>query len=1145
MADIDKLVVQIESNSTSATSGIDALATSLGKLKSATSGGLGLSSVAKNLNTIKTAISGIGNIGNDIQGLTKAILTLKQLGNVKVSSSIANQVKEIGAALSTLNIGDGASKINGLVSALKPLETLGKSSLGTTVKALEKLPEALKKIDTQKLYGQISALTRIFKPLGDEMQKVANGFNAFPSRIQKLISSNEKLSKSTDKVTKSNDKSAKSYTNLLSKLTLAYQAIKRTAGAVGSCITQMSNYIEDVNLFNVAMGQYAEEAGAYANKVSEIMGIDPGQWMRNQGTFMTLATGFGVAGERANTMSKNLTQLGYDLSSFFNISQDDAMAKLQSGLAGELEPLRRIGYDLSQARLQQEAYTLGINKKVSAMTQAEKAELRYYTIMKQVTTAHGDMARTLDAPSNQLRILKAELNQAARAIGGIFIPALQAILPYVIAVVKVIRLAASAIASLFGFKLPEINTEDMSTGVSDLASGAGDASDALGGAADKAKELQKYTMGFDELNVIDTSSNDAGGGGGGAGGGGGGGFDFELPEYDFLGDADSKINDIVKKIMGAFDGIDFEPLKKSVKDIIPKIGELASVIGETLKWGWDNVLVPLGKWTIEKALPLSIDAVGAAIESVTNLLKPLHKGVEKAWEYIKPIISWIGDKLLAILKKVKKTFEEVAKVLKEKAPEIEGIVEGLGIIIGAVWDKIEPILTAVWSVLSTWLDAIIGSIGGVVGSIIDVIYGIVTFVAGVFTGDWNMAWEGVCKIFEGLWDGLVVFVQTWWNIIKGIFAPVAKWFGTNVTIPISEFFSDLCDDVEEFFSDLWDDIVDVWETVAGWFDRNVITPVEVAWDKTTSKIGGFFDDLWKGIQNTWKTVVKWFTDNVTDPLFKLWEKLTGKGEGSIGGAMDKLWTNIKTTWETVAKWFTDNVTTPLLNLWKKVTGKEDGGIEKETNSLWTNIKGTWGTVSEWFKTNVTDKLYSVWKTVTGSGEGGIGKLFSSLWSTIKGGAVSAMNGLISVIESAINKMINGINTMIGKANSVLSTVGGDDAVQIKKLSTVSLARITTYATGGFPETGQMFIARESGAELVGNIGRRTAVANNDQIVEGIAYGVSTANEESNALLREQNSLLMALLQKESGVYLDGKQITNSVERYQRGRGRVLVTGGAY
>jgi len=264
---------------------------------------------------------------------------------------------------------------------------------------------------------------------------------------------------------------------------------------------------------------------------------------------MTITKGFGVASDRAYTMSRNLTQLGYDISSFFNIPFEEAFQKLQSGIAGELEPLRRLGYDLSVARLQQEAYTLGIEKKVSAMTQAEKAELRYYAIMTQVTTAQGDMARTLNAPANQLRVLQAQVTQCARAIGNIFIPALNAILPYAIAVAKVIRLIANAIASLFGFALPEIDYSGIGATVGGVADSTQDIGDGLGDATKKAKELKNALLGIDELNIISPPEDTSGSGAGGIGDIGGGGLGFDLPTYDFLdGAISSKVDEIVQKM---------------------------------------------------------------------------------------------------------------------------------------------------------------------------------------------------------------------------------------------------------------------------------------------------------------------------------------------------------------------------------------------------------------------------------------------------------------------------------------------------------------------------------------------------------------------------------------------------------------------
>ena len=361
-------------------------------------------------------------------------------------------------------------------------------------------------------------------------------------------------------VTSSNTRSANSFAKLSANITYAAAAFRKVGQYVASWINESNEYIENVNLFSVSMGEYAASAMEYADKVSNVMGIDVSDWIRNQGLFMTLGTGFGVATDRAAKMSEQLTQLGYDLSSFYNISVEEAMQKLKSGFAGELEPLRNLGYDLSQAKLEAIALSLGIDKAVSSMTQAEKAELRYYAIMTQVTQAHGDMARTLTDPANQLRVLQAQVTQASRAFGNLFIPVLNAVLPVVIAVVKVITMLAQAIAALFGYEL-KVDFGGASAGASDLGASVGDVSDGLGGAAGNAAKLKKILLGIDELNVLpDSSSAGGGGGGGSAGGGGGGGFDFELPTYDFLENAvTGRVDEITEKIkewLGLTDEID-------------------------------------------------------------------------------------------------------------------------------------------------------------------------------------------------------------------------------------------------------------------------------------------------------------------------------------------------------------------------------------------------------------------------------------------------------------------------------------------------------------------------------------------------------------------------------------------------------------
>lgn len=232
--------------------------------------------------------------------------------------------------------------------------------------------------------------------------------------------------------------------------------------------------------------------------------------------------------------------------------------------------VRRIGFDLSVARLQQEAYALGIEKSVNAMTQAEKAELRYYAIMTQVTTAQGDMARTLEAPANQLRVLQAAVTQAARALGNIFIPIINIVLPYAIALANVVRMLADALASFFGFTLPEVDY----SGIENAATGAGDLSDNLGDAAGNAQDLKKSLLGIDELNLLSAPS-DAGGGAGGVGAGGGGGLGFELPTYDFIGDA---VTGKVAKLVESF------------KEWLPLIGAIG---GAFATWGFTKWITGL------------------------------------------------------------------------------------------------------------------------------------------------------------------------------------------------------------------------------------------------------------------------------------------------------------------------------------------------------------------------------------------------------------------------------------------------------------------------------------------------------------------------------------------------------------------------
>ena len=453
----------------------------------------------------------------------------------------------------------------------------------------------------------------------DKLKKATSGacgLDKVTNEMGKLSSEMSKIKNINTGLPAAITKTGKSFGSFGSRAMTAAYSLKKVADVVGSWIKESNDYVENLNLFTVAMGKYASSAQEYAEKVGEVMGIDPSAWMRNQGVFMTLGTGFGMASDRAATMSQQMTQLGYDISSFFNITVEDAMQKLQSGISGELEPLRRLGYDLSQAKLEAVALSLGIDKAVSSMTQAEKAELRYYAIMTQVTTAQGDMARTLDAPANQLRILSAQVTQAGRALGNIFIPALNAVLPYAIAVMRVIRELANELAKLFGFALPEIDY----SGLTNISSGATSASNALDDATKSAKKLKNTLLGIDEINVLTDKKSNAGG----STDTGSGGFDFKLPTYDFMGEVNKRADEAYKTIRKLL-----KPLKK-IFDYLVEYKEIvllgAGLVALTKIWAKLKLF-----WAWFKGLKLvSAFITGFQLIRVTggNVFQSLRGGID-------------------------------------------------------------------------------------------------------------------------------------------------------------------------------------------------------------------------------------------------------------------------------------------------------------------------------------------------------------------------------------------------------------------------------------------------------------------------------------------------------------------------------------
>lgn len=1095
--EIQGLEFQIVNDSTQAVAGLQNLINTLNRLKTATNGGAtGLSKTAQGIRELSNSLKGLnsGDASQKITRLTNALTALSQVGNVKISSSIANQLTAINTALAGLKWTDG-DKLTSLANGLRPLSELGKANMTTFINQLSKLPkviEDLEAADIDKFTQQMTALAAAMKPFADEMQKVSNGFSAFPSKIQKLITSTEKYNASARKATSTTGQ----FTSGLKALNIAAVAItfRKIGHFIAQAVTESNKYQEDLNLFTVALGQYAAEAQNYAEKVSDVMGIDPAQWLRNQGVFNTLLTGFGDTAERAQLMSQNLTQLGYDISSFFNISIEDAMQKLQSGISGELEPLRRLGYDLSQAKLQQTALNLGIKESVANMTQAEKAELRYYAIMTQVTTAQGDMARTLEAPANQLRILQAQLTQAARAIGNIFIPALNAILPYAIAVVQVIREIANALANLAGFKLTEVDY----SGVNSAAVGAGSLADNLDDAAGAAKKLKQYTAGFDELNVFAPNT----GSGSGAGAGGAGGFDFDLPTYDFLGDAvQTRIGEIKKMIEDTL-----AEITTIVSGFMLAVGAILVVTGVNIPLGVG--LMAAGAVGLAATVGLNWTAMSSELASTLALITGVVGGFLLA---LGAIMAFSGANLplgIALMALGGASLVSAAVInwhnsdrhLTDALTTLTGVLAGASLAVGAmlaftgVATGLGIALMAVgavtlvsaaalnWNSIPDALASPLSRVGLLVSGATLALGAILAFSGCMPLGIALMAIgaTSLVSVMALNWNGLSDEIQ---NVIAIITTVVSVAFlaigaalafsGANIPLGLALLaagavtmgtaimpnWNDLSDNVQQKISMITTVVGGALLAVGAILALSgVALPLGLGLMAAGAlSLGAVATLNWDFVVNSIKKVVSVITGILSGALIVLGVLLCLSGAG-VGLGLAVLAAGLSLSY---AAWTLDD--NPITRF-----------VRQMANSI-----------------------------------------------------IGLVNGVIDAINDMFHIQFNGLSVM------------GITLIPAFDIRLVDIPHIPFFEDGGFPNEGQLFIAREAGAEMVGAMGRRTAVANNDQIVEGISAGVSIAND---GVIAAIYALLNVVEEKDMSVVIGDNEIGHSYDRYKEKRGRQVSTG---
>lgn len=593
------------------------------------------------------------------------------------------------------------------------------TSAKSASKTLDKLAETLEKVAG---ITANSGLDKFAEELNDAT-KEANGLAGALDKIKGVKASVTASFHSTNKLTGAFG----SLWKMLKKVAVISGSITLFKKGYGFA----TDFFETANYFKVVMGEYTEDAYKYAQSVSDALGLDESQWMQNQATFMSLATTFGNTSDSAYLMSKNLTQLVYDLSSLKNVDATAAMQKLRSAFAGEIEPLRDWGVDLSKANLQLVALEHNITKPFDKMTQAEKSQLRYVTIMNQLEYAMGDLTNTLNSPGNQLRVLEMGVQKAARAFGNIFIPILNKVIPVAIAVANALRNLFEKIAAFFGFQYPEMENWDKYT------DNTAQISDNLDDATKSAKKFKGQLAGFDEINNLTTNSPS------GSGSEPTGSFgNLDLPTYEslgksFLGDAlDRQIENVLKDLPTKFHNfiisvtekikaIDWESLGQSFGD------SLASI-------DWKQLMIDVGDFIIAgltAMLDWLLGASGGLLDTGIAIATGILIGIGNIF---RNIVQWIGENIVTpFIDGIKSLFgiHSPSKEMEDIGEDLgDGLLEGLT----GLWNKVKQPFIDLWTNIKT-------GASNAWNSVKEAFSPVTTW----FKDKFGKAWDTVKKIFSG------------------------------------------------------------------------------------------------------------------------------------------------------------------------------------------------------------------------------------------------------------------------------------------------------------------------------------------------------------------------------------------------------------
>lgn len=1264
---IDSLDIQIRSSAGTAAVNIDRLADSLVKLKQNGK----ISTVANNLNKLKESLNGLKNINQGIQALDRFGNAFKRVsqftGDSSGFSKAINTLRKLPALageLKTLDLSGFSAQMQALESGMSGLSGIANpKGLTTSLNALKKIPEITSSLNPQVIdeFGdRVEKLAAKLGPLAIQIEKVGNGFAKLPSQVSKTVTATNRMEQATERATNANKKHDKSLNAKSINLMATIQNLQEYAQAIHFVADGIGNVLNDAMQwdgiqfrFGRAFGEDAEEVLAYSEKISEKLGINQQQFMQYSSMYGSLLSGFGMAQEQVTTISVGLAELSYDIWAAYNDryqSLEDASEAVRSAITGEIEPIRNAGIALTEASMQEYLDSLGMaHIKMANLSEAQKSEVRYATMLNAAMNQGiiGTYAAEMNTAEGVMRNLAMQTRTLAQAFGSLLIPVLMKVIPWVTAVVNVLTDAIRAIAGFFGIELQKINwgnsINSAAGGIKNVADSAGDATGALKDAGKEAKKLKDYTMGFDELNIIDpdkgSSSSGSGGGpgGGGVGAGGSLGLDLDTMWDDSIfakaksqaEELEGKVKEILKwvglvaagfaawkigKGISAF--LKLKPVvwltdftkalfgaakgsaaaKSAIAFMLEPISKLGTVLSSGIfSKGLGAAIMGAGGGGLAASVgAIASFAAGVALLAVglydvfknSELFRSGIKAIGDGLSWVGSGIAWLGTQIANLFP----NFDFSIGGINEKLQELTGGFIGLsdiaiaigGLVLFGPWglaiegvilaikgigwafgddvipqvnlfgkgisdvtkEKVEPFLTSMDELDRTISELDWGNAKITIADMEDVkdqLSNIVNTITAELDSDRNEALatlEPLAAAFgEERYAELVKSVNTSYDTMKNsvlegetkINEIMAKASKENRALTddeakeINRIRKEMTETGVKYLSEsetesnlILQRMKDNATKLSAEQATEVIASAREARDETIKAAEEQYKDILLEAQRMLDTGT--INKEQYNEIIKAAEKAKTDTTKSANDQYSEIVKTARSKMGEYAKYI-DEETGELKSRWN--VWCDDLG--KSWSKTWGDFKKSasekWGELKTWYNESVAPKFT---KEYWAEKFGVIKKGFSSAWTDL----TKWWSNLELPSFKIKTPHITWSSTEAkGWIATTLETLGLPTS--IPKMN------VEWYANGGFPDMGQMFIAREAGPELVGNINGRTAVANNDQIVAAVSqgvYGAVMAAMGNNNNSGEQNV----------NVYLDGKQIYASVEKTKAERGRTLM-----